>query len=74
MIQSIGFTLRLITLLLLIAPGFMQLAHAEPVADPEGSSWNFAFDGHRIQFEHDGSGLMRMRINERSAWNLLQAS
>ena len=52
----------------------MQLEHAEPVADPEGSSWNFAFNGHRIQFEHDGSGLMRMRINERSAWNLVQAS
>ena len=56
MIQSIGFTLRLITPLLLIDSGFVRLAHAEAVDEPEGS------------------GLMRMRINERSAWNRVQAS
>ena len=38
------------------------------------AAWNLAFNAHRIQFEHDGSGWMRMRINEGSAWNLVQAS
>ena len=43
-------------------------------ADPVGSRWNLAFNDHRIQFEHDGTGLMRMRINERSSWNSVQAN
>ena len=93
MIPSIGFTLRLITPLVLLAPGLMCLSHAEPVAvdvecrwshqawepcrfeaDAVGSRWNLAFSNRRILFEHDGTGLMRMRINERSSWNSVQAS
>ena len=92
MIQTVGFTLRLITPLLLITPGFVPLAQAEPVAvdvecrwsheawepcrfvaDPLGSRWKLAFNQHRIQFEHDGTGLMRMRIGGR-AWSTVQAS
>ena len=93
MIPTIGFTLRLITPLLLITSAFVRFAHAEPVAvdvecrwshqawepcrfvaNPLGSRWNLAFNAHRIQFEHDGTGSMRMRINERSSWNSVQAS
>ncbi len=93
MIPSIGFTLTLITPLVLIAPGIVRPAQAEPVAvdvecrwsheawepcrfeaDPVGSRWNLAFNDHRIQFEHDGTGLMRMRINECSSWNSVHAS
>ena len=47
----IGFTLRLITPLLLIDSGFVRLAHAEAVDEPEGSGLM------RMRFAGVGSAL-----------------
>ena len=44
------------------------------VADPVGQSWKLAFNDRKIQFEHDGSGLMRMRVDERSSWDIVLAN
>ncbi len=44
------------------------------VADSVGSRWKLAFKDQKIQFEHDGTGLMRMRVNERPSWESVQAS
>ena len=42
-------------------------------SDLPGASWQLAFENRTVRFRHDGSGQMRMQLNEQSAWTTVKA-
>ena len=41
-------------------------------SDQQGASWQLAFEDRTVRFRHDGSGRMRMQLNDDSAWTSVQ--
>ncbi|CAI8385832.1 MULTISPECIES: hypothetical protein [unclassified Synechococcus] len=42
-------------------------------SDQPGSSWQLAFEDHVVRFNHDGSGHMKMQLNDNGDWTGVQA-
>lgn len=42
-------------------------------SDQPGRSWQLAFPNKTVRFDHDGSGRMRMQLNENGDWTGVQS-
>ena len=42
-------------------------------SDHSGSSWQLAFENKTVRFHHDGSGRMKMQLNDNGDWTGVQA-
>ena len=42
-------------------------------SDQPGTSWQLAFEKQTVRFHHDGSGHMKMQLNDNSNWTGVQA-
>ena len=47
--------------------------HCRYESDQPGKSWRLAFDDKTVRFHHDGSGLMKMQLNDNGDWTAVQA-
>ncbi|WP_186537717.1 hypothetical protein [Synechococcus sp. BIOS-E4-1] len=42
-------------------------------SDQPGRSWQLAFENNTVRFYHDGSGRMKMQLNDNGDWTGVQA-